>query len=204
VIKHLEESYDSDPEKAIAYYYFSFTRISEKRQGVEEMLSSVIKQLCCRRPDTPVSVQSLEKYQEKGQRPDRETLEDALAGAMHGFSELYLVLDALDECPSESGERDKLLRTLLRLRHNSQPNLHLFLTSRRENDIEFELKAPSSGPSPIIDVDLSAIQVALEHDIGLYIDQTFDQQPFRRWPSEIKKAAKSALIKNADGMYVLS
>jgi hypothetical protein len=171
---------------------------------VEEMLSSVIKQLCCRRPDTPASVQSLQKYKEKGQRPDRETLEDALASSMHGFLDLYIVLDALDECPSESGERDKLLRTLLRLHHKDQPNLHLFLTSRREEDIEFELKPSSSGPSAIIDIDLSAVQAALEHDIGLYIDQTFDQQPFRRWPGELKEVAKSALVKNSDGMYVIS
>jgi hypothetical protein len=170
------------------------------------MISSIIKQLCYRRPDTPVSVESLSEYKLKGERPDMKTLEEMLLATMHGFSQVYVVLDAIDECPAEIGirntSRSVLLESLLRIRDKAPDSLHLFLTSRREFDIQAELQtSPNSGaPPPIVDLDLTHVREAVDHDIGLHIDQEFSKSPFRNWGSDIKDEAKSALIKNADGM----
>src|SRR5277367_6572381 len=107
VIKHLRDSHDSNPQAAIGFFYFSFNDV--EKQNTVGMLGSLIKQLCCRRPNTPQPLRDLGLYKEQGQRPDMKTLVNTLAATICGFSDVFLVIDALDECPFESGERKKLL-----------------------------------------------------------------------------------------------
>jgi hypothetical protein len=197
IIKHLKERNGLSPENALAFFYFSFT--DEKTQNVTEMLSSLIKQICCRRPNTPQSVQSMIDFKEKGHRPDRGTLEKTLVDTIHGFTTVYVVLDALDECPSENGEREKLLKSLSRIRNEKSPNLHLLCTSRRVVDIERVLE-PMASSYTNIGIDLTAHKKAVDHDIGLHIDKTFDMEPFKSWPDPIQAEAKATLIEKADGM----
>jgi hypothetical protein len=193
----LKEHNDSNPETALAFFYFSFN--DAKTQNVIEMLCSLIKQICCRRPDTPQSIQALVEYKEKGQRPDRRTLENTLLATIRGFSTVYVVLDALDECPFENGERDKLLESICRIHNQARENLHLLCTSRRETDIAAVLEPMLSSRSNM-DIDLSAHKEAIDHDIGLHIDNTFGVEHFRSWPAEIKSEARATLIEKADGM----
>jgi len=193
----LKERNDSNPEAALAFFYFSFT--DAKTQNAIEMLCSLIKQICCRRPDTPQSIQSLVEYKEKGQFPDRKTLENTLVATIRGFSRVFVVLDALDECPFENGEREKLLESVCRVHNQASQNLRLLCTSRRETDIAAVLK-PMLSTHLKLDIDLSAHKKAIDHDIGLHIDNTFGVEPFRSWPDEIKSEARAALIEKADGM----
>jgi len=147
----------------------------------------------------------LHHYREVVHSPDLETLEDLLLSTLHGFSHVYLVLDALDECPFDGGARGSLMDALLRLRGRDQASLHLFITSRREFDIKVPLQPTFlrfSETSSVFDLDLSNFQDSLNHDIGLFIDDTFVRRPFRSWPIELKEEAKLVLIKNSDGMYV--
>ena len=110
-----------------------------------------------------------------------------------------MVLDALDECPFENGEREKLLESVCRVHNQASQNLHLLCTSRRETDIAAVLK-PMLSTHLKMDIDLSAHKKAIDHDIGLHIDNTFGVEPFRSWPDEIKSEARAALIEKADGM----
>jgi hypothetical protein len=61
----------------------------------------------------------------------------------HGQVPIYLIMDALDECPNDSGipsSREKVLelvKELVELRH---PNLRLCITSRPEFDIRTTLQ----------------------------------------------------------------
>ena len=200
IIKCLKDENDSNPETALAFFYFSFT--DAKTQDIVEMLCSLIKQICCRRPDTPHSVESLTEYKEKGHRPYRKTLEKTLLDTIQGFSRVYIVLDALDECPSENGEREKLLDGLSRILNEGSQNLHLLCTSRRIADIDTALEPVASSHSNI-KIDLSAQKEAVDRDIGLYIDNCFDTQPFKSWPGVMQAEAKAALVEKADGMSVL-
>jgi hypothetical protein len=163
------------------------------------MLSSLIKQLCCCRPDTPQPLRDLGRYEEQGQRPDMKTLVDALAATIHGFSNVFLVIDALDECPFESGERKKLLGCLYSIHISKSDNVHLLCTSRREPDIEAVLNPLLSSPSKIA-IDLSIYKEAVNHDIGLYIDQTLATSDYESWPESIRVEARATLIEKADGM----
>lgn len=94
VIKYLKDQYEQDPETALAYFFFSFGNIEQQKVSV--MLSSLVRQLCASRPDTPQPVKRFEEYMAKGERPDIETLEAALICAVSGFSAVFIVVDALD------------------------------------------------------------------------------------------------------------
>jgi hypothetical protein len=197
IIKHLKDSYESDPRTALAFFYFSFNDAA--KQSTDEMLSSLIKQLCCRRPITPQTIKDLGRYKELGQRPDTKTLEDMLLATVHGFSGVYLIIDALDECPFESGEQKKLLQSLCRIYRASSENLHILWTSRRESDIEAAISPLLSAPSQF-GMDLSVYREAVDHDIGLHIDKTLDFPDYTSWPLAIKAEARAKLIEKADGM----
>jgi hypothetical protein len=191
------DSYDSKPLKALGYFYFSFS--DAEKQNTTVMLGSLIKQLCCRRPNTPQSVQDLGQYKEKGQHPDMKTLEDTLVATIHGFSDVYVVIDALDECPYENGERKKLLASICRIYEKTTENLHLLCTSRREVDIE-TVMTPLLAISTNTTIDLLIYKHAVDRDIGFYIDKTFESSDFVDWTKAVKEDARAILIQKADGM----
>ncbi|TVY80393.1 hypothetical protein LSUE1_G004399 [Lachnellula suecica] len=200
IIKHLKNRYEDSPVIALAYFYFRFDDIGT--QSVNEMLSSLIKQISAHRPDTPSSVQSLQKLRSMGQRPDRKTLEDALVATVHGFDDVYVVLDALDECPSRSDEREKLLESIGRIHDLDAQNLHFLCTSRREADIERVFRSVV-GPDSEFDIDLSFRQNAINRDIGFHIDRTLQtDKAFSTWDDDWGNEVRTTLVEKADGMYV--
>jgi hypothetical protein len=164
------------------------------------MLRSLTKQLCAQRPDTPELVRGfLRRYKEVGGQPSVTELEDALIAAFHGFSNVYIVLDALDECPAEGKYREALFESLGRIIKIEPPNLHLICTSREESDIKaaFDtfLEQPSSSS-----IALAAHRGDVNRDIGVFIDHALSAKRYGSWPAEIKAFAKQELVKKADGM----
>ena len=56
---------------------------------------------------------------------------------------IYLIIDALDECPNTTGmpsPRDKFLAVVEKLAELNHPNLHLCFTSRPEIDIRTSIE----------------------------------------------------------------
>lgn len=165
------------------------------------MLSSLIKQLCSRRPNTPQPIRDLVQLKEKGHRPDLETLEITLVATIRGFSKVFIVIDALDECPYDNGERRILLESLCRIESIASENLHLLCTSRQEPDIKAAFDRILSQPSKV-DFDLSLHKETVNADIGLYIDEELASTSYDLWPADLKTHARDTLIGKADGMYV--
>lgn len=163
------------------------------------MLASLLKQIYARRPDTPEPIRRLSEYEARGERPDTETLETALLATTHGFSAAFIIIDALDECPILDGERAKLLTSLRRIIAAMPDNLHILCTSRAESDIIAAMGTVISPPSRA-EIDLMVHLDSLNHDIGLYIDETLASAAYSTWPTDLKEEAKELLVKNADGM----
>jgi hypothetical protein len=59
-----------------------------------------------------------------------------LRGVVAGFESIYLIADALGECPKSAGERDKLLDAFLEMYSWKMDSMHIFVTSKREADID--------------------------------------------------------------------
>jgi hypothetical protein len=63
---------------------------------------------------------------------------------------IYLVIDALDKCPDDSGipsSHEKVLKLVIELIKLCHPNLHFCITSRPEFDIQMVLGNSQSIPS---------------------------------------------------------
>lgn len=164
------------------------------------MLTSLIKQICYYRADIPQLVELLREYKTRGERPDNKTLEAALIDSTFGFSDIYIIIDGLDECPLINGERGKLLKSLQHILLNDRlTNHHIFLTSRKEPDIDSKIRALLSPPLRM-EIDLLGHQEILNNDISLYISSTLATDNFKSWTVEVKEDTKQSLIRQADGM----
>jgi hypothetical protein len=113
---------------------------------------------------------------------------------------VYIVIDALDECPDSSGlptPRELVLDFLRDLAGLSFLNLHLCVTSRPEIDIHIALQ-----PLTPHHVSLNN-QPGQKQDIADYITSVVysESEPImRRWRDEDKKLVIDTLSKRADGM----
>lgn len=185
---------------ALAYYYFSFN--DEQKQTAEGMIESIVKQICCCRPDTPASMGGIEDLKAKGQRPDSKLLQQVSIETLRGFSSVYVIIDALDECPDSELDysRSRLLSCLNTIHQSYPENLHMLWTSRREPDIKTSYRSIESR-SKKWDIDLSRYRPEIDRDIGMFIDKVLPSLPhYSSWPKELKEEARKALIKKSDGM----
>jgi hypothetical protein len=111
---------------------------------------------------------------------------------------VYLIVDALDECPNTfamPSPREKVLTLLKELVESDLSNLHLCVTSRPETDIKAVL-SPLTCHSVSLHDEIGQID-----DIDNYIKLVVNRDPtMRRWPAEDKKLVIDVLTKNADGM----
>lgn len=202
VISHLKDKHRDDPLVAIAYFYFSFA--DQKKQERDEMLASLLKQICVRRPFLPESVKLLQECREKNERPTTKDLEEVFIAALRGFSNVYVVIDALDECPEIGDRRKELMKTIRRILDAAANNLHIFCTSRKEQDIDANLRDYLSVPGRA-ELDLSSYTCRNEMntDMAAYIETTLTGAEYRSWPESTKVTVKEKLLEKADGMYVI-
>ncbi|KFY08508.1 hypothetical protein V492_06166, partial [Pseudogymnoascus sp. VKM F-4246] len=197
-IQNLTESCEKSPYEALAYYYFSFNDRTDP--DASRMLSSMIRQLCGARPDSPAWLNNLgSTFRDKGARPTLEHLEGALWNAVEGFDAVYLIIDALDECTTSKGTRATLMRSLVKLQKHSPPNVHILVTSRQEPDIEAAFDRVPLGSEDKI--DLLRFRDAVNNDIGVFIQQRLDSPEFDNVSEETKELAKTMLLEKADGMF---
>ncbi|KAE9379860.1 hypothetical protein N431DRAFT_121252 [Stipitochalara longipes BDJ] len=196
-IDWITKLYEDNPETAIAYWYFTFSDTT--KQNISEMYRALIRQLLSRRPDTPEAVKTLHRYQESGQDPSTVQLENTLATTIRGFSNVYIVIDALDECPIGNNQRERLLTSFSRLLEKTSQNLHMLWTSRSEPDIEIAFNG-LTHPSTRINFDLASRQRHVNLGITRHIDNTLALEPCKNWPEGLQAEVREALVKKADGM----
>jgi hypothetical protein len=115
-----------------------------------------------------------------------------------GQAPVYLIVDALDECPNTSSlpsPRENVLKLLEELIDSRLPNLRICVTSRPEIDIKVLLE-----PLAFRSISLHDERGQMD-DIENYIKSVINKDPRnRRWIAEDKQMVIDALIENADGM----
>jgi hypothetical protein len=123
--------------------------------------------------------------------------------AVLGRVPIYLVIDALDECPNISKSigvppsRQKVLEFLKELVELRLPNLHICATSRYEFDIRSSLERLARFKVCLHDED------GQKQDIAQYIHSVVysDKEPvMKKWRQEIKSLVIKTLSKQANGM----
>jgi hypothetical protein len=190
VARHCE----ANPTSAFAYFFFDGRDGQKNLQQVDSLIRSLISQFAAPYEGIPATLAKLYQSCHNGRsQPSVESLQSLLFTIIEAFDDVYIVLDALDECT----ERKDLLKWIKQMTSWKRSKLHLLTTSRPEEDIAKNLR--------LLDSDYVDIkQDLITRDVKRYIDCIIDgEDAFDRWNNEIKANIKSKLLESAGGMFVL-
>ncbi len=183
----------------LAYFYFDFRDTT--KQDVRSLLSSLLTPLCAKSDPCYQMLSDLySTYDAGSQQPDTKTLVRCLKDMLEllGQPTVYFIVDALDECPNDSGvvsPRERVLNLIEDLVELHLSNLRICATSRSEADILDVLEPLASYIVCLHDED------GQKQDIIDYINSVvqFDRK-MRNWRSEDRQLVIDALTQRADGM----
>jgi hypothetical protein len=184
---------------SMAYFYFDF-RESEKRL-LRGLLSSFVFQLSAESDPCYQTLSRLHSNHSGGtQEPSKDALSQCLIEMLGvpGQPAMYLIVDALDECPNISGmptAREEVLVFLEDLVKLNIPNVHICVSSRAEIDIRQTL-------APLAPFHISLHdEGGQKEDIFSYIKAVVhSDRKMRRWREEDKQLVIDTLSDKADGM----
>jgi hypothetical protein len=183
----------------LAYYYFDFRDV--KKQDCYGFLSSVILQLSAE-SDSFFNILS-KLYSDHGRgirKPNIDALKNCMTDmlSLPGQAPIYIVVDAVDECPNLSGTpsaREEVLELIEELVNLKLPNVHLCVASRPEIDIRRVLEPLTSLKISLHD------ESGQKEDIIKYIKSAVrSDRRMRRWREEDQTLVIDTLSQNADGM----
>ncbi len=183
----------------LAMFYYDFRE--DQKKDLRGFLSSVLVQLC-RQADSYYDILSM--FYLEHASGSRDPSDDVLLRCFMDILELpgqppiFLIVDALDECPNTSSlstPREKALMLLEDLIDSQLPNLRICVTSRPEADIKLVLE-----PLTFRSVSLHD-ESGQKEDIENYIKSVVNtNRKMRRWKVEHKQLVIDILTKRADGM----
>ena len=134
VVEYLERSFEKN-NVAIAYIYCSYKE--QEDQTAVNLIASLLHQLVQKKAAISDVIASLHRqHTKKKTRPTLTDYTDLLQSEARGFSKVFIVIDALDECSESNGTRDSFLTEIRKL----QPNVNLLVTSRHISTIEREFE----------------------------------------------------------------
>jgi hypothetical protein len=183
----------------MAYYYFDFRDV--KKQDCDGLLSSLILQLSAESDSCYNILSQLYTDNSRGiRKPSISALKKCLKDmlSLAGQGPIYIIVDALDECPNFPGRpsaREKVLDLIEDLVELELPNLHLCVASRPEVDIRTVLE-----PLTTLKISLHD-ESGQKEDIIKYIESVVrSDRSMRRWKEEDKQLVVNTLSGKSDGM----
>lgn len=197
IIQHIMKLRDNGKAN-LAFFYFDFR--DEAKQNVANALTSLLVQLSAySEPCCDIVHRLYLTHGKATQRPSNDILVDCLEKMLAVATEhpIFIVLDALDECPDVGmpTPREAVLNLLKRLVRLRLSYLHVCVTSRPEVDIQSMLKP------------LAVNAISLHEDAGQksvianYVSAVVSSDKgFRTWRDEDKVLVVEELSKRADGM----
>ncbi|KAI9453313.1 hypothetical protein BJY52DRAFT_1189677 [Lactarius psammicola] len=183
-----------------AFYYFDFRNTA--KQDVRGLLSSLLVQLCAKSDPCYETLSRLYSTYDNGSRlPDDKALVQCLKDMLELPKQpvIYLIVDALDECPNTSGvvpPRERVLNLIEDLVEFDLRNLRLCVTSRPEADILDALHPLASHTVSLHD------EGGQRQDITNYITSVVQSdRRMRKWRAQDKELVIDTLSRRADGMF---
>jgi hypothetical protein len=183
----------------LAFFYFDFRDIG--KQDARSLLSSLLIQICRESDQFSHILSPLYSVHDNGSRlPSEDTLMECLKNILKlpEQGEIYIVLDALDECPNVSGfptPRKQVLTVIEELINLRLPHVHFCITSRLEVDIRYVLEVFAVHEVPLHE------QAGQNQDIFDYIEYVVSSDlRMRRWREEDRRLIVKTLTEKGGGM----
>ena len=167
---------------SLAMFYYDFRE--DEKNDLRGLLSSILFQLCDQSDSYYTILSTFYSTHRDGARsPSNDELIRCLKDllGLPGQAPIYLIIDALDECPNTSlpSQRDQVLVFLEDLVDSKLPNLRICVTSRPETDIK-----PILEPLTFCSVSLHD-ESGQKEDIENYIKSVVStDRRTRRWTAE--------------------
>jgi hypothetical protein len=189
-----------DTGLALITYFYCDSRDS-KKQEVTGLLASLVAQLSAK---SDPCYHILSAFYSEFDGGSRRPGDNALLGCFEkmlkaeGQPTIYIILDALDECPNDSSvksPRDQVLEFVEKLVDLKLSNVRICATSRPEVDIQVTLTTLTPHTVSLHDED------GQRKDIVDYVRSVvYSDRKMRRWRVEDKEMVISMLSQRADGM----
>jgi hypothetical protein len=194
IIEHVARHCETNQSSAFAYFFFDGKDGQKGSQTVGSLIRSLIRQFSTAYGGVPAVLTKLyHSCHDGGAQPSVESLRATLLLILEAFDDVYIVLDALDEC----AERKDVLKWIKQMTSWRKSKLHLLATSRPEEEIAKDLR--------LLDPDhVNIKQDLVSRDIVKYINSIlYDEDLFGKWSDEISANIKNTVLESADGMYAL-
>src|SRR3984893_14884549 len=164
IIEDVARHCETNDSSAFAYFFFDGKDGQTGSQTVGSLIRSLIRQFSTPYGGVPAVLTELyHSCHDGGAQPSVESLQATLLLILEAFDDVYIVLDALDEC----AERKDLLKWITEMINLRKNKLHLLVTSRHEEDIAMRLR--------LLDPDHVCTESELvKSDIARYIDSILD------------------------------
>ncbi|KAH9985038.1 hypothetical protein BJV74DRAFT_988733 [Russula compacta] len=186
----------------IAFYYFDYKDASKRH--VHGLLTSLLFQLAYDSgPCWDVLYQLYTKCRDGSERPSDAALAKCLKImlGLPGQLPIFVIMDALDECPSNTGTpsaREEVLDFVEDLVRSDHSNLFICITSRPEQDIQTAL-SPLTSPSCRVSLHEEDGQ---REDISNYVRSfVHKDRLMQRWREEDRELVITILSERANGMF---
>lgn len=195
ILEHITAEYALSAQTAISFAYCSYR--TPGLQDNSQILAALIKQLCRKKDSIPPW---LLKFKHDSLSPSTASTPDTFISLAKGFEKVFVVIDALDECPKR--ERPDIIGSVIKI-VNALPCIKVFITSRRELDI---VDVFENGSTPTIQIKAESVA----EDIELYVREEVmklrkGHYGKRLWieSNELEEKITSTLTKKAEGMLVV-
>ena len=184
---------------SLAFFYFDFR--DDDKKNLRGLLSSLLAQFCHLSDSYSEILSKFYSEHDNGSRnPSDNALIECLKRMLEhpGQAPVYIIVDALDECPNTFGmptPREKVLKFVEELVGLRQTDLHICVTSRPEVDITLSL-----DPLPLKQISLHT-EGGQVQDIVDYIKSVVHTDPkIKKWREADKGLVIEVLTNKVDGM----
>jgi DNA-directed RNA polymerase beta' subunit len=184
----------------LAFFYCDFRE--QQKKVLRGLLSSLLVQLC-HQSDSYCDI--LSKFCLEHEHGSRDPKDKDLARCLKALVEIperapvYLILDALDECPNTfamPSPREDVLKLVKQLSDSRHANLRICVTSRPETDIKAVLVPLALRCAVSLHDEIGQLE-----DIENYIKSVVNMDSRnRRWTTEDKQRVIDILTERVDGM----
>ena len=183
--------------------YFYFDSWDLNKQTRRDLLRSLISQLSTHsRPCSDILHHIYKTHENGARQPTDDTLKEYLKEMLRlpGQGPIFIILDALDECPESPGipsPRNEVLQVVKELVDLHLQGLHICVSSRPEVDIRAMLQPLASHSISLHD------EGGQKTDIADYIRSVVNSSAstaMRAWRAEDKRLVIGSLTKRVDGM----
>ena len=172
---------------ALAYLYCNYRK--HEQQTDVDLLSTLLRQLIQGQPTIPKLVKALyEHHVDRGTRPTFSEVAKVLHSVVCDYAQVFIVIDALDECADDNGTRRALLseirnlQTLIDTRFMATSRLIPKITQEFAEDLTLEVRARDEDVKQYLEGQMQRLSRCVLRD------------------SSLQELIKEEIIKTVDGM----